>query len=125
MGRECILHYSTLRRNCVFSHDELVCKMALEADSLSLTVALAAYRDMRTMLHDERKLRKGLLDWVSYYTYYIRINFGLSSIVRVIKITVINNNYNLSIRSTFPSLSSMKSSSHIHAYHCDMVVFTN
>ncbi|KAJ8705393.1 hypothetical protein PYW07_011225 [Mythimna separata] len=39
--------------------------MALEADALSLTVALAAYRDMRTMLHDERKLRKGLLDWVS------------------------------------------------------------
>ncbi|XP_038219317.1 lysine-specific demethylase lid isoform X1 [Zerene cesonia] len=63
MGRECIAHYSTLRRYCVFSHDELVCKMALEADSLSLTVALAAYRDMRTMLHDERKLRKALLDW--------------------------------------------------------------
>ncbi|KAJ0171215.1 hypothetical protein K1T71_013414 [Dendrolimus kikuchii] len=64
MGRECIAHYSTLRRYCVFSHDELVCKMALEADGLSLGVALAAYRDMRTMLHDERKLRKGLLDWV-------------------------------------------------------------
>lgn len=64
MGRECITHYSTLRRYCVFSHDELVCKMALEADTLSLTVALAAYRDMRTMLHDERKLRKSLLDWV-------------------------------------------------------------
>ncbi|CAH0731719.1 unnamed protein product, partial [Brenthis ino] len=63
MGRECIAHYSTLRRYCVFSHDELVCKMALEADALSLTVALAAYRDMRAMLHDERKLRKGLLDW--------------------------------------------------------------
>ncbi|XP_045487990.1 lysine-specific demethylase lid [Pieris rapae] len=63
MGRECIGHYSTLRRYCVFSHDELVCKMALEADTLSLTVALAAYRDMRTMLHDERKLRKALLDW--------------------------------------------------------------
>lgn len=65
MGRECILHYSTLRRYCVFSHDELVCKMALEAESLGLTVALAAYRDMRTMLLHERKLRKSLLDWVS------------------------------------------------------------
>ncbi|XP_072946087.1 lysine-specific demethylase 5 [Epargyreus clarus] len=63
MGRECIAHYSTLRRYCVFSHDELVCKMALKADSLSLTVALAAYRDMRAMLHEERKLRKALLDW--------------------------------------------------------------
>lgn len=70
MGRECITHYSTLRRYCVFSHDELVCKMALEADSLSLTVALAAYRDMRTMLHDERKLRKALLDWVSDLVYF-------------------------------------------------------
>lgn len=65
MGRECVLHYSILRRYCVFSHDELVCKMALEADSLSLTVALAAYRDMRTMLHTERKLRKSILHWVS------------------------------------------------------------
>ncbi|KAL4712461.1 hypothetical protein ACJJTC_007477 [Scirpophaga incertulas] len=63
MGRECIQHYSTLRRYCVFSHDELVCKMALEAESLSVTVALAAYRDMRAMLHDERRLRKALLDW--------------------------------------------------------------
>ncbi|KOB69968.1 Histone demethylase JARID1A [Operophtera brumata] len=63
MGRECVLHYSTLRRYCVFSHDELVCKMALDADSLSLTVALAAYRDMRTMLHTERKQRKNLLHW--------------------------------------------------------------
>lgn len=64
MGRECIQHYSTLRRYCVFSHDELVCKMALSADALSLSVALAAYRDLRAMLHDERKLRKALLDWV-------------------------------------------------------------
>lgn len=63
MGRECIAHYSTLRRYCVFSHDELVCKMALSGDALSVGVAFAAYRDMRTMLHDERKLRKQLLDW--------------------------------------------------------------
>ncbi|XP_063389796.1 lysine-specific demethylase 5-like [Cydia fagiglandana] len=63
MGRECIAHYSTLRRYCVFSHDELVCKMALSHDALNMNVALAAYRDMRTMLHDERRLRKALLDW--------------------------------------------------------------
>ncbi|CAH2061130.1 unnamed protein product, partial [Iphiclides podalirius] len=62
-GRECIAHYSTLRRPCVFSHDELVCKMALRADALGATEALAAHRDMRAMLHEERKLRKALLDW--------------------------------------------------------------
>lgn len=80
MGRECIAHYSTLRRNCVFSHDELVCKMALEADALSLTVALAAYRDMRTMLHDERKLRKGLLDWVSGISWSTSLAFSMTVI---------------------------------------------
>lgn len=62
VGRECISHYSTLRRYCVFSHDELVCQMALQAELLSPNVALAAYRDMRGMLHEERRLRKALLD---------------------------------------------------------------
>ncbi|XP_077289292.1 lysine-specific demethylase 5A-like isoform X2 [Arctopsyche grandis] len=63
IGRECIAHYSNLRRFCVFSHDELVCKMALEAETLEATVALGTYQDMRNMLSDERKLRKSLLEW--------------------------------------------------------------
>ena len=32
MGRECVAHYSMLHRFCVFSHDELVCKMAENLD---------------------------------------------------------------------------------------------
>lgn len=43
MGRECINHYSNLRRFCVFSHDELVCKMALDPDKLNLGIATACY----------------------------------------------------------------------------------
>ncbi|CAD7094087.1 unnamed protein product [Hermetia illucens] len=63
MGRECINHYSTLRRFCVFSHDELVCKMALEPDKLNLGIATACYLDMAEMVDSEKKLRKSLLEW--------------------------------------------------------------
>ncbi|XP_022915569.1 lysine-specific demethylase 5 [Onthophagus taurus] len=63
MGRECVLHYSQLRRFCVFSHDELVCKMAANPDKLDITVAAATYQDMLRMVETEKKLRKSLLDW--------------------------------------------------------------
>ncbi|CAH1965004.1 unnamed protein product [Acanthoscelides obtectus] len=63
MGRECVLHYSHLRRFCVFSHDELVCKMALDREKLDLTIAAATYQDMLVMVDTEKKLRKTLLDW--------------------------------------------------------------
>ncbi|KXJ81391.1 hypothetical protein RP20_CCG000730 [Aedes albopictus] len=63
MGRECVNHYSKLRRYCVFSHDELVCKMALEPDRLNLGIATACYIDMAEMVDTEKKLRKNLLEW--------------------------------------------------------------
>ncbi|XP_059609734.1 lysine-specific demethylase 5-like [Phlebotomus argentipes] len=63
MGRECINHYSTLRRFCVFSHDELVCKMALEPDNLNMGIATACFLDMAEMVDTEKKLRKSLLEW--------------------------------------------------------------
>lgn len=63
MGRECVLHYSHLRRFCVFSHDELVCKMALVPDKLDITIAAATYQDMLAMVDSEKKLRKTLLEW--------------------------------------------------------------
>lgn len=65
IGRECVLHYSNLKRYCVFSHDELVCKMASTPDELDLTVAAATYQDMLRMVDLEKKLRRSLLHWVS------------------------------------------------------------
>ncbi|XP_067622183.1 lysine-specific demethylase 5 [Eurosta solidaginis] len=63
MGRECVNHYSVLRRFCVFSHDELVCKMALEPAKLTFGIATACYIDMAEMVDSEKKLRKSLLEW--------------------------------------------------------------
>lgn len=63
IGRDCITHYSRLRRFCVFSHDELVCKMAADPKDLELGVAAAAYKDMHVMVESEKKLRKSLLEW--------------------------------------------------------------
>ncbi|GAB6028037.1 Lysine-specific demethylase 5B [Chamberlinius hualienensis] len=61
-GRECISHYSLHNRFCVFSHDELVCKMASEPENLDLHLAAAVYQDMLRMVESEVKLRKTLLD---------------------------------------------------------------
>ncbi|KAG0710048.1 Lysine-specific demethylase 5A [Chionoecetes opilio] len=63
IGRECVLHYSNLKRYCVFSHNELVCKMASTPDDLDLTVAAATYHDMLRMVDLEKKLRRSLLHW--------------------------------------------------------------
>jgi [histone H3]-trimethyl-L-lysine4 demethylase len=71
MGRECINHYSLLRRFCVFSHDELVCKMALEPDKLNSGIATACYLDMAEMVDCEKKLRKSLLEWVNIIIYFL------------------------------------------------------
>ena len=58
-------HYRGLRRQSVFSHDELICKMAADPDSLDLTLAAAVHQDMLEMVETEQKLRKQLLESVS------------------------------------------------------------
>ncbi|KAJ8889467.1 hypothetical protein PR048_008966 [Dryococelus australis] len=57
MGRDSIGHYSSLRRFCVFSHDELVTKL-FGFDRCSGDI-----RDMYDMVSAETKLRKSLLEW--------------------------------------------------------------
>jgi len=51
IGRECIEHYSTLRRFCVFSHDELVVRMAERPERLTDEVASATYDDLANMVN--------------------------------------------------------------------------
>ncbi|XP_046896383.1 lysine-specific demethylase 5C isoform X1 [Hypomesus transpacificus] len=61
-GRSCIEHYRRLRRYCVFSHEELTCKMAACPEKLDLNLAAATHKEMFTIVQEERKLRKGLLE---------------------------------------------------------------
>ncbi|CDW52309.1 lysine specific demethylase 5a [Trichuris trichiura] len=55
-GRECIANYKESRRTCVFSHDELVCRMA-DCEGLALEMRRELFCDLNTMINLERKLR--------------------------------------------------------------------
>uniref|UniRef100_A0A3P8WXQ0 [histone H3]-trimethyl-L-lysine(4) demethylase n=1 Tax=Cynoglossus semilaevis TaxID=244447 RepID=A0A3P8WXQ0_CYNSE len=62
LGRSCIEHYRRLRRYCVFSHEELTCKMAASPEKLDLNLAAATHREMFIIVQEERKLRKALME---------------------------------------------------------------
>ncbi len=49
----------------MFSHEELTCKMAACPEKLDLNLAAATHREMFTIVQEERKLRKSLLERVS------------------------------------------------------------
>lgn len=63
IGRECVNHYSSLKRICVFSHDELICNMVSSCDDLAPKAAELVYNDLNEMVKFERVQRKALLDW--------------------------------------------------------------
>lgn len=73
-GRQSVVHYSKMHRYCVFSHDELICKMAADPDNLDLDLAVATYQDMLQMIESENELRKLLVDKVMHQ-FLICINF--------------------------------------------------
>ncbi len=50
-------HYRTMLRCPVFSHEELICKMASNPDSLDLDLAKAVYEEMEAMVKEEVYLR--------------------------------------------------------------------
>ncbi|XP_028266723.1 lysine-specific demethylase 5B-B isoform X2 [Parambassis ranga] len=58
LGRQCVDHYRMLHRYNVFSHDEMVCNMALKAETLSVVLASAVHKDMVTMIREEQELRE-------------------------------------------------------------------
>ena len=82
MGRKSVEYYRLSKRELVFSHEELVCKMAADPDNLDLKIAAGTYQDMLAIVETEKKLRKKLLDRVSVVFIYIYI-YILTKIVYV------------------------------------------
>lgn len=63
LGRSCMDHYAMVRRYPVFSHDELICKMANDPSILDEKISQATYKDMLKMCETERFNRSIILDW--------------------------------------------------------------
>lgn len=59
-GRASIDHYKELHRQCVFSNDELMCKMATSAETLDINLARMVYDDLKPVFEDDERLRKNL-----------------------------------------------------------------
>uniref|UniRef100_A0A669EAR0 [histone H3]-trimethyl-L-lysine(4) demethylase n=1 Tax=Oreochromis niloticus TaxID=8128 RepID=A0A669EAR0_ORENI len=64
MGRQCVAHYRRLHRYCVFSHEELLCKMAADPESLDVELAAAVFKEMQEMMDEETKLRQAVQEMV-------------------------------------------------------------
>uniref|UniRef100_H3AVW4 Guanine nucleotide exchange factor MSS4 n=1 Tax=Latimeria chalumnae TaxID=7897 RepID=H3AVW4_LATCH len=60
IGRQCVKHYSLLNRYCVFSHDEMICKMACKAEMLDVVLASTVQKDMAIMIEEEKALREAV-----------------------------------------------------------------
>ena len=65
-GYQCVKHYQKLHRSPVFSHEELICKMATIPDSLDLDIAKKVYLNMEDIVHKEIDKRKALHEAVSH-----------------------------------------------------------
>ena len=61
MGRLSVDHYSILNRYPVFSHDELVMKMADMPEKLDEEISTAVYQDFWQMWSNETKQRSKLI----------------------------------------------------------------
>ncbi|KAM4700298.1 lysine-specific demethylase 5B isoform 2-T2 [Discoglossus pictus] len=60
LGRQCVEHYRSLNRYCVFSHDEMICKMACKAKTLDVVLASSVHKDLAIMIEEETTLREAV-----------------------------------------------------------------
>ncbi|KHN86026.1 Lysine-specific demethylase rbr-2 [Toxocara canis] len=59
-GWLCTFDYARVRRNCVFSYEELIARMANNASQLSIAMCVAAYEQMHEICTREASLRKSV-----------------------------------------------------------------
>jgi hypothetical protein len=60
MGRLCLENYAKQRRACVFSHEELVMRMVVDRQKMSLSMCVAALDELRHIVARETEFRKRL-----------------------------------------------------------------
>ncbi|XP_074862426.1 lysine-specific demethylase 5A isoform X3 [Carettochelys insculpta] len=61
IGRQCVNHYRRLRRHCVFSHEELIFKMAADPECLDVGLAAMVCKEMTLMIEEETRLRESVV----------------------------------------------------------------
>ncbi|XP_053321235.1 lysine-specific demethylase 5A isoform X2 [Spea bombifrons] len=60
LGRQCVSHYRRLKRHCVFSHEELIFKMATDPECLDVGLADAVCKEMTIMIEEEAQMREAV-----------------------------------------------------------------
>lgn len=65
IGRQCVTHYRRLRRHCVFSHEELIFKMAADPECLDVGLAAMVCKELTLMTEEETRLRESVVQMVS------------------------------------------------------------
>uniref|UniRef100_A0A8C9C391 [histone H3]-trimethyl-L-lysine(4) demethylase n=1 Tax=Phocoena sinus TaxID=42100 RepID=A0A8C9C391_PHOSS len=58
IGRQCVSHYRRLRRHCVFSHEELIFKMAADPECLDVGLAAMVCKELTLLTEEETRLRE-------------------------------------------------------------------
>lgn len=66
------MEYARVHRNCVFSHEELILKMAKCATELSVNVGMAVQEELYEIVARENYLRENIvIKGVTEYVYHI------------------------------------------------------
>jgi len=59
-GRSCIEHYRSLKRQCVFSHDEMLFVIASSPKDIDIKLAKCLFDDLAIVIDHEKHLRSDL-----------------------------------------------------------------
>ncbi|XP_039298332.1 lysine-specific demethylase lid-like [Nilaparvata lugens] len=76
IGRKCVEEYALLKKYCLFSHDELMFKIAKDAANSDVRLAAAVYHDLYYSIKTELKLRQFVVgQWGCSKDDHFRFNF--------------------------------------------------
>ena len=77
MGRCAIDHYKEVKRYSVFSHDELICKLASECQYLDPAIGDATKFELDYIVKQEKNSRKLAYEQVCLFIYLFFLSYQL------------------------------------------------